>query len=721
MIVGLGLIAIMFVGPTLLVGFFWAFFLTYTYSLGVNSQNVVRKGIFLSLNVFQVMIVSALIMRWVFFQFGIGLIGEYEFLTPEKYLKLTYFTYWAGTLLGLLGASALLLHFRVEFTLGKKILSEIAEYLSKTLHFRVSLGFFLAILLVYMMSSLSNGIISEVLLSKFSSEVVLSLGEDSLSSQTIQKASWSLINIIIIMAIYFIFNVFFFKKIIDPYGLKEEGEGQGIDALFQEKLNKVGLIVGTIKGKLLSLNWKDINHHIHVLGQLGAGKSVFLRNIYAAKIVQNQGVILIDLKSEIELKEEFRGLCEASKRENDFGFFDINDIENSFRYNPFIRGNATELKDKMMMAFEWSESYYKFVADSFLINIFKAFVIVRDEKGEIPTLRNLYDCAKNPRKILELHAKISKKHKEIREDLVSLYLELARSKSALKELKGISSQLETMIKSEFGELLCSQESVDLLGAMKENKVILVMLDGQTYGETAKRIARFLMVDIRSCSGHIVSKIAKVSRPNVTVIVDESADIITTEELGEMLAGTLNRSRASGIGFVLAHQSMGDFGSDKIKTKIIDNTETLVTFVQKDDESSEKISKMIGTFATEKKTFQIEKSLLGTRKLPTGSSREVEEFIIHPNKIKNLDVGKAIYFAKKPTRIGELSVRFLNLKGISFGEKTIKSRINMRNFLEYKVEKIEPEIRKKYLDKNEKKEEEGVKMEKVLEKVLSVQV
>lgn len=99
--------------------------------------------------------------------------------------------------------------------------------------------------------------------------------------------------------------------------------------------------------------------------------------------------------------------------------------------------------------------------------------------------------------------------------------------------------------------------------------------------------------------------------------------------------------------VVAHQEICDLQriSPEFAGRLMGNTSTLYAFLQKRPESAEIISGMAGTRTVWKATVQSEK-LFGID-IPTGnkSLREVEEFVIHPNLIKSLNVGKCVCIKK----------------------------------------------------------------------------
>jgi len=101
--------------------------------------------------------------------------------------------------------------------------------------------------------------------------------------------------------------------------------------------------------------------------------------------------------------------------------------------------------------------------------------------------------------------------------------------------------------------------------------------------------------------------------------------------------------------VVAHQEICDLQriSPEFAGRLMGNTSTLYAFLQKRPESAEIISGMAGTKKAWKKTVQAQRMWL--LDVPSGNSslREVEEFVIHPNLIKSLRVGKCVCVKKYP--------------------------------------------------------------------------
>ena len=83
-------------------------------------------------------------------------------------------------------------------------------------------------------------------------------------------------------------------------------------------------------------------------------------------------------------------------------------------------------------------------------------------------------------------------------------------------------------------------------------------------------------------------------------------------------------------------------------QVIGNTSIKVVFCVHDNETAETLSKILGTVTVKKETERIDKTILSQAEGMVGSIREVEEFKIHPNIIKNeLRQGQCLIWGKIP--------------------------------------------------------------------------
>ncbi len=331
-------------------------------------------------------------------------------------------------------------------------------------------------------------------------------------------------------------------------------------------------------------------------------------------------------------------------RIDDLRIFSLTEKEMSIPYNLILDGTATQLRDRIVNSLNWSEEYYKNQSSSFLLKLLILLCWVRDNKKQGFNLGTILECATNPKKIIEIGNEIPMTDAKLKSYAQSLK-EFMDSKEHYNSLQGLRTQLESIVLSDFGDLVSTNDpGIDLFDAVTTGKVVFIFLDTRRYSETAKAIGRFILQDLKSVSAKVDAEVSKEDRKHFSVIVDEFADLAQ-----EDFIGFLDRARSSKMSVVVAHQEICDLQriSPEFAGRLMGNTSTLYAFLQKRPESAEMISGMAGTRTVWKHTKQTERFGFFEIESGNGSKREVEEFMIHPNLIKTLRVGKCVCIKKYP--------------------------------------------------------------------------
>jgi len=420
---------------------------------------------------------------------------------------------------------------------------------------------------------------------------------------------------------------------------------------------KEGVIIGRAQGRALSgaalfskkeiLTSDEMALHVHVVGASGYGKTVLLKKIIQYKIQKGEGLLFVDLKADSELLTDIKKIAEKANRLEDLKFFSISDPECSSFYNPIKNGTYSQIRDRVMGSLNWSEEYYKNQAGSFLLKLLMGLKkLQKIDMGFEYGLMELLRASTDVQYIEELFFKLKgnkEAHKE--ESILRELIEWMSEKENFRSLSGLRSQLESLMLSEFGEKLkTGDDEIDLFEAVKHKKIIIVFLDSRRYQELAMQMGRLLLQDLKAVSSKIDSEIPKNERSAFSVIIDEFSDLAS-----EDFISFLDRARSSKMSVVLAHQEISDLSrvSPEFAGRLLGNMSTNYVFLQKRPESAELFSGMAGTRSVYKETDQMD-SLLGFS-IPSGkkSRREVEEFLIHPNKIKSLPVGRCVVIKKYP--------------------------------------------------------------------------
>lgn len=407
------------------------------------------------------------------------------------------------------------------------------------------------------------------------------------------------------------------------------------------------LVLGKVSGSLWrkeELTEGQLNHHVHVVGASGFGKTVFLSHIIKQRIEQGKGLLFIDLKGDIETILKFSKFVIDSDRINDLEIFSLSDQKLSIPYNLIEEGTPTQLRDKIMLSLNWSEEFYKNQSGSFLLKVLIGLCYLRDYQSFKFHLGTILEAVSRPEIIEELSLMVPENERKPKSALEDCYNFLNNADN-FRSLQGLRTQIESLTLSDFGDLLTSdQPGINLYDSVLNGKIVFIFLDSRRYGETAKAIGRFILQDLKMVSARVDAEVPKSQRRPFSVIIDEFADLAQ-----EDFIGFLDRARSSKMSVVVAHQEICDLLriSPEFAGRLMGNTSTLYAFLQKRPESAEMIAAIAGTRKAWKETMQSSKMLWFD--VPTGnkSLREVEEFHIHPNIIKSLKVGKCVVVKKYP--------------------------------------------------------------------------
>jgi DNA helicase HerA-like ATPase len=431
----------------------------------------------------------------------------------------------------------------------------------------------------------------------------------------------------------------------------------------QGKPTQEGALLGELgrrgSGRFCSLSPEELNKHVALIGTTGSGKTTTLRNFVQYGLEKEQATIVIDGKGDVGLASLFETMALAQNRP--FRLFCMTDPSNltlsTLSYNPFTTGNATELTDKLMSLSDWSEEHYKLSAQRFLQLLFRAFKL----KGVLPDLATITRYT-NQRQLVELLvgnpiAAPGQKRKSIitnslnLDDLTTQFAlsdeerELIASLETIdvKAINGLASRLGILAEGSLRDMFKtdSQNTLDLFEAIEEKAFIVFSLDSLLYPEQARLLGRLIVADIKAqISYHGRHRAGQ----RVLLIFDEF-NIFASSTVVDLV----NKSRAAGFEAVLSFQSLADIDclehGEYIRRQIIQNCNTLIVHRQNDRSDAEELAQNIGTKDSMIITQQI--SIDGPTGL--GSIRPEKAFKVHPDQIKELNIGEA--FIKRHTAKG----------------------------------------------------------------------
>ena len=350
------------------------------------------------------------------------------------------------------------------------------------------------------------------------------------------------------------------------------------------------------------------NHQI-IFGTPGSGKTFgALYPQIKWDIKKNKFLIIIDPKGDQSFRDAVYQFCVESDREDDFTFISLTHAYASSLYNPLKLGSLTERRDKIISATDWAHPHFQKLAEAKLLKILK-------------------------------------------ENDIGRFIDISRHIPKGENYSGLAADIENINLTEIGNVINHPEALSLLDYYKQNKVLFVSLDVLAFPVVAKSFGRIFLNDVRSLTNHIQSKISPEDRKKGSLYIDEFVSFVSSE-----FVDLLNKARSTEIKVTLATQSVSDM---KLKDRdllpqIMDSVTNKIILRLSEPESLEYCARLVGTTKTKKHTDQTRSSLLGSISTGTGSMREVEQFLVHPNMIRKLKSLEGFLITQDPYSVNKIT-------------------------------------------------------------------
>jgi len=399
---------------------------------------------------------------------------------------------------------------------------------------------------------------------------------------------------------------------------------------FQEKMTEEKVFIGTSQNRKNVFIANDAKH-VFVCGTTGSGKTIALSNFIKAGADYNYPMLIIDGKGDTDkgsLLDIVKTICPNRK----IYVIDCNEPTTSDKYNPFKNTSTDVIKDMLMNMTHWSEEHYKYNTERYIGRLLRLLAL----EGFTVSLESLtrYLPTSNFNKLSrDLSAKGLISKEEHIEDI-----ELSKISGQIAE--GAAARFATIKESDLGQIFISEknEGIDIYTALEENAIILFILNPLLYPETSPLIGNLIIIDSKKA----VSNFFKNKKKRIFYILDE-INVYASATLLDLV----NKSRSANITCVLATQSLSDLDSvsQQFKEQVIENCNNYIVLRQNSSVNAEHFSNVIGTRQTMQATYQIKGEAGDVKSTDLGSLQKVREDIYHPDEIKLLGTGKAIFLSR----------------------------------------------------------------------------
>ena len=373
----------------------------------------------------------------------------------------------------------------------------------------------------------------------------------------------------------------------------------------------------------------DNAKHIFVCGTTGSGKTVTLSNYIKSGIDKNYPMLIIDGKGDtgqgsmIEIVKRLKG-----KRR--LYVINLTNPLKSDRYNPFKNATPTIAKDMLINMTDWSEEHYKLNTERYLQRLID-LLVKADMKLSFKSIVSNMSISK----FISI-SKLLVKNEIITKEEHARNLELAQTSGKIAE--GAIARFSLIEESELGYIF-DENGIDIYTALQENAIILFILNPLIFPETSPLIGKLLLIDSKKA----VSNMFLHNQSRTFFIMDEINSYASTT-----LIDLINKSRSANITCILATQSLSDLDfavNEAFKEQIIENCNNYIVMRQNSSINSEHWANILGTRNTLEVTYQLAQQNMITSETGYGSARRVREYLYHPDDIKTLKTGQAIYLSK----------------------------------------------------------------------------
>lgn len=362
---------------------------------------------------------------------------------------------------------------------------------------------------------------------------------------------------------------------------------------------------------------KHLNRHTLLMGGTGWGKTSLLLNLWNQKRIDDEPIIFVDGKGDTELIAHMKLL------DPDLFVWSVNTDEGE-AINLLEHDDVNVIHQKIFTSMLFENEFYKSVAD---YHLFQMINLIKTTNHLI-TFKNMYQlCTKNGFERLISESKLTLTQKQDFQD----YAKDIKNEN-LAGLRNKIGAFERYIKGGFNG------KTRLIDLLKAKRNILFSINSAQGEIIANFIGNMLINELKAIM--FSNEYRDLNLENLMVILDEFNAFASKN-----IENLINKARGAKIDVVLSFQTLKDlvYQGGNLKEVVFGNTHNFVFFHTNEPSTAEFIARLIGTSTSIKETQAIAKKNgeIQDRQWSKGSLREVQEYIVHPSRIKKLAKGEVV--------------------------------------------------------------------------------
>ncbi|GHU83448.1 hypothetical protein AGMMS50284_7020 [Clostridia bacterium] len=374
---------------------------------------------------------------------------------------------------------------------------------------------------------------------------------------------------------------------------------------------------------------RDNAKHVFVCGTTGSGKTVALSNYIQQGVKKDYPMLIIDGKGDCG-EGSIYDIVKRQKGNKRLYVVNLTNPIKSDLYNPFKNATPTIAKDMLINLTEWSEEHYKLNTERYLQRLLQLLAL----NGTQLSFKSILSYMSID-KFSRLSSQLLKAELITKDEHLS-NMDIVKTSGKISE--NAFARFSLIAESELGYIF-NETGIDIYTALAEKAIILFILNPLIFPEMSPLVGRLLLIDSKKA----ISKLFGKNDNRTFFIMDE-----INSYASPVLTDLVNKSRSANITCILATQSLSDldFAVDEaFKEQIIENCNNYIVMRQNSAVNAENWANILGTMSTMEVTYQLQQQGLNIAETGFGSAKRVREFLYHPDDIKNMQTGEAIYLSR----------------------------------------------------------------------------
>ena len=389
------------------------------------------------------------------------------------------------------------------------------------------------------------------------------------------------------------------------------------------------------RGMIVRLSDNELSAHGLILGASGAGKTTTLVTILSDQIRRGRPVVALDMKGSPSFARNLADAAAAAGRS-----IRVFTLDGGAHWNPLAHGNATELKDKLMSTERFTEPHYMRAAERYVQAVLQ--VLARAHPDGRATLGAVVELMDHRRLAIALRD-VDRPLRERTQDYLA-----GLTPDQLSAIRGLQTRLAVLTESHTGAFLeppadPQAPAIDVREALSGTDVVVFSLNSSKYGKLASQVGTLVVQDLVAASGDRLNEASHGRSLEPALIAIDEFSALGADHVIALLA----RGREPRTPVLVATQELADLdrAAPGFKDQVLGVTAMKIVHRQDVPDSARTIAQMAGTEEVWEETRQTGGRLFGGYDTGRGTRRLTEKFIVHPNQIKTLRTGEAVFISK----------------------------------------------------------------------------